>query len=175
MSTFELLSKISHQEKILTFARFDEDIAWALGCQIRQWARQAGWPIVVDVRQFHRQLFFAALPGSTPDNIEWVRRKINVVQRFHRSSYAVGREMAAKSTTLEKCYGLPLHDFIDHGGAFPITADGCGTVGCITVSGLPQQDDHMLVVRGLCEIQGKNFADLNLTGMGESVLASGDG
>jgi uncharacterized protein (UPF0303 family) len=163
MEVSEILVRVAHQEHSRIFARFDEEIGWALGSYIREWARNAGWPIVIDVRQFHPQLFFAALPGSTPDNIDWARRKIKVVERFHRSSYGIGQEMTAKGTTLERRYGLPLDEFAEHGGSFPITLDGCGTVGCVTVSGLLQRDDHMLVVRALCEIQRRPYADFDLT------------
>ena len=39
--------------------------------------------MVIDVRRFGQPLFYAALDGTTPDNAEWVRRKSNVVARFH--------------------------------------------------------------------------------------------
>jgi uncharacterized protein (UPF0303 family) len=164
MALNEIVAKIARQERTLTFAKFDEHVGWELGCYMRDRGCQARSPIVIDVRQFHRQLFFAALPGSNLDNIEWVRRKVNVVERFHRSSYAIGQEMAVKGSTLEKRYGLPVCDYAEHGGAFPINVDGCGTIGCMTVSGLAQHDDHMLVIRALCEIQNRNFADFDFTG-----------
>ena len=55
---------------------------------------------MVDVRRFGQPLFYAALDGTTPDNPEWVRRKSNVVARFHRSSYGVGVTQKMKGTTL---------------------------------------------------------------------------
>jgi uncharacterized protein (UPF0303 family) len=167
MGLKETIADIASQERALTFERFDEDVAWALGSQIREWGRSSEWPIVVEVRLFHRQLFFSALPGSTPDNAEWVHRKRNVVERFHRSSYAIGLEMAAKGSTLETRYGLPLNDFAAHGGAFPISITGCGVMGCITVSGLAQRDDHMLVVRALCAVQGKDISLFPLRDVGD--------
>ena len=156
MGVREVLADIANQERMLAFERFDEDSAWALGSLIRGWGCDSNWPIVVDIRVAGRQLFFAALAGSTPDNAEWVRRKRNVVERFHRSSYAIGLEMKAKGSTLEARYGLPLIDFADHGGAFPLKLDGSGIIGSIVISGLPQRDDHMLAVRGLCAVQGKD-------------------
>ena len=51
-------------------------------------ALERGLTLVIDVRRFGQPLFYAALDGTTPDNVEWVRRKSNVVARFHRSSYA---------------------------------------------------------------------------------------
>ena len=37
-----------------------------------------------------------------------------------------------------------------------------GIVGSVTVSGLPQRDDHNLVVEALCALLGKDFAALRL-------------
>lgn len=156
------LAIIARQESALLFDRFDEDVAWALGDQLRAWGREAAWPIVIDIRTFHRALFFAALPGSIPDNAEWARRKGNVVARYHRSTYAIGLELAAKGGTLESRYGLPTIDYAAHGGGFPITVGGAGTIGCVVISGLPQRDDHMLAVRSLCAIQGRNFVEFAL-------------
>lgn len=71
-----------------------------VGSLLRECATAEALPIVIDIGLFHRRLFFSALPGSTPDNIEWARRKRNVVERYHRSSYRVGRELAVKNDTL---------------------------------------------------------------------------
>lgn len=158
----DLIEHIALQERELVFDRLDEDVAFALGCWLVDAGRSARSPIVVDIRLFHRPLFFAALPGSAPDNVDWARRKRNVVERYHRSSYAIGLEMAAKGSSLGERYGLPLLDFAAHGGAFPITLAGCGVVGCIAVSGLSQIDDHMLVVRGLCASLGKDVTGFEI-------------
>jgi uncharacterized protein (UPF0303 family) len=109
-----------------------------------------------------QQLFYAALPGTTPDNPEWVRRKSNVALRFHRSSYAIGLEMQEKQSSLTERYGLPLMDYACHGGSVPIRVEGVGVVAAVTVSGLPQQEDHELVIEALCAIAKLDYSSLRL-------------
>jgi len=84
------------------------------------------------------------------------------VARFHRSSYAVGLKLEAKNDTLTAQQGLPLADYATHGGSFPLTVAGAGVVGSVTVSGLPQRDDHELVWRRLCAMLGRDYATLRL-------------
>jgi len=162
MAMNALVDSIAAQEEALIFDTWDEEVAWRIGSRIREWAVAGDWPIVIDIRLFHRPLFFAALPGSTPDNVDWARRKANVVERYHKSTYRVGRELATKQDTLANRYGLPLRDFADHGGGFPIRLRGTGVIGAIIVSGLAQHEDHMLIVRVLCEILGWDRAALPL-------------
>lgn len=143
------LARIAEQEQRLRFGRFDATTAWEVGCRLREAALARGAPVVVDVSLHGQRLFHAALPGATPDNAEWVRRKRNTVARFHRSSYAVGLSLKRQGTTLEAKFGLTLADHAAHGGGFPVLLAGTGCVGCVTVSGLPQREDHELVVAAL--------------------------
>ncbi len=85
MGLNEDLEKIARQERELRLPRLDAQVAWELGSKIRAMAVERGLTLVVDVRRFGQPLFYAALDGTTPDNPEWVRRKSNVVARFHRS------------------------------------------------------------------------------------------
>jgi len=117
---------------------------------------------VIDVRRFGQPLFYAAMDGTSPDNVEWVRRKSNVVARFHHSSYVAGLREKIKNQTLTESQGLPIAEYATHGGSFPLRVAGGGIVGSVTVSGLPQRADHELVIEALCGLLGKKYEDLRL-------------
>jgi uncharacterized protein (UPF0303 family) len=162
MTISDDIARIALQEQELQFVSFDEETAWKLGSRIRALAIARNHGLVVDVRRFGQPLFYTALPGTTPDNVEWVRRKGNVVARFHRSSYAIGRELEEKKSNLLDRYGLPLTDYASHGGSFPLRVAGAGCIGSVTVSGLPQRADHQLAVEALCAELGRSFEILQL-------------
>ncbi|HEY1502424.1 MAG TPA: heme-degrading domain-containing protein [Acidobacteriaceae bacterium] len=161
MAIDEDLSRIAFQERTLEFPSFNEETVWRLGCRLRTLAVERNLTIVIDVRRPAQPLFYAALPGTTPDNAEWVRRKSNAVFRFHRSSYAVGLDLEQKQSSLE-ARGLPTADYASHGGSFPIRVTNAGIVAAVTVSGLPQRADHELVVEALCAELGHDYAALRL-------------
>ena len=162
MGLSEDRARITLQEKELRLPHLDAQLAWELGARLRSLAEERGLAIVIDVRRFGQPLFYAALEGTTPSNAEWVRRKSNVVARFHHSSYAVGLKLKAKNETLAEQQGLPLADYATHGGSFPLTVEGVGVVGSVTVSGLPQRADHELVVEALCGLLGREYAEFRL-------------
>ena len=132
----------------LVFPRFTEDTALALGLTLVEMARSAGMPVVIDIRSPDRCLFHAVLPGSAPLNDLWAARKSATALMFHEASLLVGTRNRAKGETLAK-HGLADAAYADHGGAVPIRVEGAGTVACVTVSGLPQVEDHRLAVRGI--------------------------
>jgi uncharacterized protein (UPF0303 family) len=162
MGLSEDLERVALQERGLLLARLDARVAWELGVRLRTLAEERGLAVVIDVRRFGQPLFYAALEGTTPDNVEWVRRKSNVVARFHRSSYAVGLSLEKKNTSLTESQGLPLIDYATHGGSFPLNVEGAGVVGSVTVSGLPQRADHELVVEALCGLLGRDYSEFRL-------------
>jgi uncharacterized protein (UPF0303 family) len=159
------IALIQLQESTLTLPAFTPDTAWQLGTLLRELAITRKYPIVVDVRRFgspHQQLFYTALDGSTPDNARWVQRKVNVVARLHRSSYQVGLHLLLNNTTFSARYDLPDADYAAHGGCFPLAVPAAGILGAVTVSGLPQREDHNLVVEVLCLFTGRDHNALRL-------------
>ncbi|MBS1804341.1 MAG: heme-degrading domain-containing protein [Acidobacteria bacterium] len=162
MGLQEDLERIALQERELTFPKLDADIAWQIGSKLRNIASERRLPIVIDIRRFGHPLFYAAMDGTTPDNPEWVRRKSNIVARFHHSSYTASLNEKLKGKTIYESQGLPLADYATHGGSFPIRIANAGIVGSITVSGLPMRQDHELVVEALCSVLGREYKDLQL-------------
>ena len=156
------LEIISIQERELKLPQFDADVAWKLGLCLRELAVSRKASVVIDVRRFSERLFYAALPGTSPDNFEWVRKKSNVVARFYRSSYAIGLSLEQQGKTLFEKYGLSPERYMSHGGSFPIAVAGAGVIGSVTVSGLPQRADHELVVEALSKQLGRDYATLAL-------------
>jgi uncharacterized protein (UPF0303 family) len=153
------------QEATLTLPAFTPDTAWRVGTILRDLALARNLSIVVDVRRFgspHQQFFYTALAGTTPDNQRWVARKIATVARFHKSSYHIGRLLEQSGLSFSARYNLPEEDYAAHGGCFPLIVENAGIVGAVTVSGLPQRDDHNLVIEALCLLTGRDHATLRL-------------
>lgn len=157
------LAVLAQQESLLRFTAFDPGTAWQLGSLLHAalLARNAGGTVEIEL---DGQLLFACTtPGAKPSQADWIRRKRNTVHRLHRSSYTIGRELARDNTTLEAAHGLSETDYAAHGGGFPLwlkadpsdpdAGDAAANTlaGTIIVSGLPQRDDHNLVVTALAE------------------------
>jgi uncharacterized protein (UPF0303 family) len=145
-SDLQLISELEAQEARLVFSRFDNVDAWRLGSAMVAAATERSLPVTIDIRRHGHQLFHAALPGTAADNDSWIERKVNVVNRYGAASFLVGRRLAVKGTELDQAMGVEPRLFAAHGGAFPIRIRDVGVVGTITVSGLPQADDHAFVV-----------------------------
>lgn len=145
----EFLAELLDQEKRLVFKKFDNEAAIALGLILVEMARAKSLPVVIDITKVGQQLFHVAMPGSSADNDEWVKRKVATVMRFGHSSYYMGRSCAAKGVVFTERYYLDPMRYAPQGGSFPIIIEGTGHVGTVTISGLPQAEDHALVVAAL--------------------------
>jgi uncharacterized protein (UPF0303 family) len=156
IATQEVLDNLKQEEEELVLPHFDESDAWRLGNILVDLARNQQAPVAIDIRRSGQILFHAALPGATPDNDEWIRRKSNVVFRFGKSSFAVGISLALAGLPIQEKYFVSPLEYSPHGGAFPIRVTGAGLVACVTVSGLPQEEDHRLVVTALRQFLASN-------------------
>jgi uncharacterized protein (UPF0303 family) len=147
--TFPTVAELDAQEAELQFTSFTNDDAWALGSALVSAARQDGAPVAIEISRNGHRLFSAALTGATPDNASWIERKTRVVHRFGHSSMHVRQFFVERGTTFEEALGLDPQLYAAHGGAFPVIVRDVGPIGAVVVSGLPQVDDHRMVVAAL--------------------------
>lgn len=140
------IDRIKDEEERLIFGSFDSELARRIGFALHEEAQSRSASVTIDIRAFGQQLFHLAMPGTSPDNDRWIDRKSNVVLRFHRSSLLVGRTLAHGGDTIEGRYFVSPMEYSPFGGSFPIRLEGGAVVGAVTVSGLPQEEDHALVV-----------------------------
>ncbi|MFJ4443267.1 heme-degrading domain-containing protein [Pseudomonas sp. NPDC089422] len=162
MNLADELAVLIRQEETLQYSRFDETTAWQLGSYLYDQATTESWPLVIAINRFDRPLFLAARPGITADNHEWVRRKQRTVQRFLRSSYRIRYQLALDNQDITQRYHLPAAEYASVGGGFPIIVKGAGVIGSVTVSGLPDRQDHQIIVNALCELLGHDRRALSL-------------
>lgn len=139
------IRRLEEQERLLRFASFSPDDAWALGNRVREVALSRGAGVAIDISMRDRTLFYSALPGTTTDNVEWIRRKRNTVLRLWSASYLVGRRLALSGRDQVEARNLSVADFSVHGGSVPIFVGDLGCVGAVTVSGVPERIDHAIV------------------------------
>jgi uncharacterized protein (UPF0303 family) len=148
-------AELAAEEQALQFALFSNADAFALGSELVRIGVAERLAITIDIRRGTQQLFHAALEGTSPDNDAWIERKVRAVYRFNMSSFRLGCQLRAAGRSITQAYLLDESEYAAHGGAFPIAIHGSGIIGVLTVSGLPQRDDHALVVRVLTEWIGR--------------------
>jgi uncharacterized protein (UPF0303 family) len=152
------IPKVIRQEELLVFRSFDEADAWNLGCALREEAEKYDAGLVIDIRSGNQILFNSFMPGATIENIDWVRKKINLVQIMKTSSYLIGLEVKF-GIGEEKIKGLSDVDYAWHGGCFPVRLTTGEVVALVTVSGLPQRDDHILVTDVIADYLGVDLGE----------------
>jgi len=145
----DILEQLLQEEQELQFTKFNEVTAWQIGSQLVEHGTKENLPITVDIMFGTRQLFHASLIGTSTDNDEWVKRKIRLVNRFGHSSFYMGQQLKSKGKSIQEAYLLPESEYAPHGGCFPIILKDTGMIGTITISGLPQEEDHKLVVKAI--------------------------
>ncbi|SRR6266498_1735152 len=145
----DILKQLLQEEQDLQFTSFNEAIAWQIGYHLVERATKEDLPVTIDITRGNHQLFHASLRGTSADNDEWVKRKIRLVYRFGHSSFYMGQLLKSKSKRIEEAYLVSESEYAPHGGCFPILVKDTGMIGTVTVSGLPQEEDHKLVVQAI--------------------------
>ena len=128
---------------------FDYAAAWRLGEAIHALAAERNLPVAIAISHGGTPVFLSLLPGATSDNIDWLKRKQAVVWRFHHSSLYMRLLCESKSKAFNASYRLPDADFAASGGAVPLFVRNVGLVGSAAAGGLPDINDHQLVMEAL--------------------------
>jgi uncharacterized protein (UPF0303 family) len=145
----KILEQLLQEEQELQFVSFNESTAWQIGCRLVERAQKEELPIAIDITRGSHQLFHASLRGASADNDEWIKRKVRLVYRFGHSSFYMGQLLKSNGKSIEEAFLIPESDYAPHGGCFPVIVKDTGMVGTITVSGLPQEEDHKMVVQAI--------------------------
>lgn len=144
-----LISRIEEEVRTLQLASFNQEDSLALGLLLVELATERELAVVVDIRRGEHVLFHVSLPGATGDNDIWVERKARTAERYAIPSLLVGLRGRRGGGRIEDNAWFDESTYAAHGGAFPVYVKGTGAVATVTVSGLPQQADHDLVVEAL--------------------------
>ena len=154
-TTRELLAELESEEARHVLPALSHADAARLGGILARLAGERALPVVVRVALVTgdglHTVFQQAFSGSSLTNDWWLDRKTAAAQHFGAASFAVGTRFRVDGTTFEESSGLPDDEFKAHGGVVPLRV-GERIVGYAGVSGLPQQDDHALVVEAIEEL-----------------------
>ena len=88
---------------------------------------------------------------------------------FLKSTYRMVLEQQRPDRTFKPGSGIDSADYVLAGGGFPVTVKGAGVIGVIAVSGLPEREDHGVVVDALCDASRAGCARRWRCGPPESV------
>lgn len=131
--------------------RVDAHVARALVERVVALASQRGQVVATRVTRGRQVLAHLAMDGTSADNDEWIRRKVNTAQRFGTSSLEVARMVSADGRD-PSFWGLDLHDHALAGGAVPIDVPGAPCHAILTVSGLPDEVDDALAREAISDV-----------------------
>ena len=152
-------SGLLQEELLLTLPALDVADAVEIGEIAKSFGSQRSLPIAVEVRVGDWAVYHASLPGSTPENDWWIRRKAAVVNlKQHSTMY---ERVSAKERGVDWHSENNLQDETHaiHGGAIPlITVDGFK--GILIISGLLQVEDHLFAVEVLTEFLARKGEEL---------------
>ena len=154
----QLLKILEEQEKDLVFESFTNTDALKLGTILAN-AIDA-YPVPLTTRIFIGDVivYQYTMAGNEESRFGWTYRKYQLVRATGHSSMhgKVRNQFLGELADLaaeRAVYGFGC-------GAFPITVKGEGIIGAVTVSGLPDPDDHPIVVHAIEEYLGKKTAEL---------------
>lgn len=152
------LDSLAAEQPTLALARFDYATAWQLGTRMQAEAAGRKLPVAIEISHGETVVFRTLLPGATPDNLDWTRRKCVVALRFHQSSLYMRLLCEGHGWDFGQRFRLPTEGYAASGGGVPILVAGTGVVGAVAVSGLPDTEDHALAADALRHVRSTQGA-----------------
>ncbi|KAF8167244.1 hypothetical protein B0H34DRAFT_669737 [Crassisporium funariophilum] len=157
MTTHIPLETLTAELKTLYFPAFTADTAWMLGLHLRRiaLAHPSTSPIAIRIIHANGHILFSTYtrPGTIADSETWIARKAATVFRWGTSTLEFGEKMRRKGKSGDRVSEAAVVDdnaYACHGGGFPIRVTGVeGVVAAAVISGLPQWEDHEIVVAGV--------------------------
>ena len=146
------LEQLEREERELQLDRLTNDDALELGLALVEAAKADGAAVTIAIERGEQRLVPPRARrhlGATTTRGSPART--TSCARFGHSTLLLRTRAEQEGRTFEEQMLLDPREFAAHGGAFPLIVRGAGVVGTVTVSGLPQVDDHRLVVRVLRE------------------------
>ena len=138
------------EEQILKLPSLSNNDAIEIGQVAVTLGSQRKLPITIEVRIGNRIVFHASLEGSKPKNDWWINRKVAVVMLNQHSTMFERVSAEERGVDWHQENGVTDETHAIHGGAIPLITDD-GFKGILTISGLPQVEDHLLAVEVLTE------------------------
>ncbi|KAI5949538.1 hypothetical protein KGF54_005415 [Candida jiufengensis] len=145
------LNQLDDLERNLLFDSFNSKIAWKFGEFARSKCieKYENKSIVIDITLTGGHTLFHTVIGESTniDNDNWIKRKSNTVFRFGKSSFYIGQKLRIKEKSIEEAMFVSSNEFASHGGSIPIKIKNfTGVIGTFTISGLAQEQDHLLAI-----------------------------
>jgi uncharacterized protein (UPF0303 family) len=142
-------AQVLEQEARLTLQSCSEADALAIGQWLLAAAEARSLAVTVEAWHGDRLVFRAARPGTNAHNDLYLAGKRAVVRHFGHASFYERLRHEEAGTSFEEATSLAFPAYAPHGGGFPLIVAGTGMVGVVLVSGLPQEQDHALIVEAL--------------------------
>jgi uncharacterized protein (UPF0303 family) len=148
------------EAKTLTLASLTQAQALEIGGIAQELGLDRKLPIATEVQMKDWVVFHASLPGSSPENDDWMRRKANVVNATGHSSMYEKVLAEEQGIDWHQSTGLLEVDHAVYGGGLALNVVGLGLTGVLLISGLTEVEDHLLGVEILTEYLARKGEEL---------------
>jgi len=154
------LAELEREDEQLVLPAFSLLDAWWLGSWLTDKAIASGMPLAIDVRRPDLTMFRSVLPGATPDQEQWLRRKSAVTLRMEVSSRLFAARMESRGIDATAVGWLD-GGYAITGGSVPVRVRGVGVVAAVTAAGLSSDADHDIVVEGIVALRTKQLSKVS--------------